>query len=499
VSGGYTVVIPTLGRPSLGALLESLAVQTGPAPAAVVLVDDRPRGSGATWAEPLAVPPGLPFEPVVLGRGGYGPAAARNLGWRLARTPWVVFVDDDVLLPAGWARALAADLAALPADVAGSQARVEVPLPDRPTDWARGTGGLATARWATAEMAYRRDALRHLDGFDERFPRAYREDTDLAVRALSAGYRLVRGQRWVRHPVRPADRWASLRAQRGNADDALLRRRHGPGWRAAGGVPRGRLGWHAATVAAALAGLSGGLTRRRRLGLVGAAGWAALTADFALRRILPGPRDRREIGTMLATSVAIPPAAVYHRLRGRLLHRRVPRWRPPPRAVLFDRDGTLVHDVPYNGSPELVRPVEGARQALDRLRARGIRVGLVTNQSGVARGLLSTVDVAAVHGRLAQLLGPFDAVAVCPHGPDDGCGCRKPAPGLIHRVLEQLEVPAGQCAVVGDIGADVRAAHAAGARGVLVPTEQTLLSEVDAAPEVAADLRAAVDLLLGET
>jgi histidinol-phosphate phosphatase family protein len=489
----YTVVVPTVGRPSLRALLETLAVRGGPAPAALVLVDDRPQ-----WSDPLPVPAGLPVEPLVLRCGGRGPAAARNLGWQVARTPWVVFLDDDVLLPAGWARRLAEDLAGLPETVAGSQARLVVPVPERPTDWARNTAGLAGARWATAEMAYRRAALAHLGGFDERFPRAYREDADLAIRALAAGYGLVRGHRQVRHPVRPADRMVSVRVQAGNADDALMRRKHGPGWRAAGGIGRGRFRWHAASVLAGALAAGGALTGRRRAALAGLAGWAALTAEFAARRIAPGPRDRAEVLTMLATSAAIPPVAVYHRLRGMLAHRRVPRWRPPPRVVLFDRDGTLVHDVPYNGSPAAVRPVDGARLALDRLRARGIRVGVVTNQSGVARGLLSGGDVDAVHGRLAELLGPFDAVAVCPHAPDGGCGCRKPAPGLIHRALADLGVPAGQCAVVGDIGSDVHAALAAGARPVLVPTAQTLVEEVEAAPEVAADLGAAVDLLLGE-
>ncbi len=64
-------------------------------------------------------------------------------------------------------------------------------------------------------------------------------------------------------------------------------------------------------------------------------------------------------------------------------------WPPPVRAVLFDRDGTLVHDVPYNGDPDLVRPVDGAADALEPLRARGVRIGVVTNQSGVGRGLVS--------------------------------------------------------------------------------------------------------------
>ena len=93
-------------------------------------------------------------------------------------------------------------------------------------------------------------------------------------------------------------------------------------------------------------------------------------------------------------------------------------------AVLFDRDGTLVEDVPYNGDPAAVRPMPGARAALDRLRAAGLRIGVVTNQSGLAAGKFTPHDLARVHARMAELLGPLDTVQVCPHAPDAGCDCR---------------------------------------------------------------------------
>lgn len=168
----------------------------------------------------------------------------------------------------------------------------------------------------------------------------------------------------------------------------------------------------------------------------------------------------------------------------------------PVRAVLFDRDGTLVHDVPYNAAPERVRPVEGAREALDALRARGIRTGVVTNQSGVARGLLTEADVRRVNKRVEELLGPFDVWAVCPHGPDDGCPCRKPRPGMILDAAGRLGADPADCVVVGDIGSDVEAACRAGAHAVLVPTPVTRPEETTAAPHVARDLPAAVQLVL---
>ena len=145
--------------------------------------------------------------------------------------------------------------------MAASQGRVRVPMPAgrRPTDWERNVRGLETARWATADMAYRRSVLQEVGGFDERFPRAYREDADLGLRVTGAGYRIVRGRRAVTHPVRPAGRLVSVRLQAGNADDVLMRGLHGRGWRERAGVPRGRRARHLACHGAGLVGLGPGV------------------------------------------------------------------------------------------------------------------------------------------------------------------------------------------------------------------------------------------------
>lgn len=167
-----------------------------------------------------------------------------------------------------------------------------------------------------------------------------------------------------------------------------------------------------------------------------------------------------------------------------------------PGAVLFDRDGTLIKDVPYNGDPALVEPMPGAVEALCRLRRADVPVAVVTNQSGVAKGLLSPDDMDQVNARVEELLGPFDAWAICVHGDADGCTCRKPAPGLVIRAAAVLDVSPRDCVVVGDIGRDMEAARAAGARGILVPTEQTRQEEIDQAPEVAGDLTDVVERVL---
>lgn len=169
-----------------------------------------------------------------------------------------------------------------------------------------------------------------------------------------------------------------------------------------------------------------------------------------------------------------------------------------PDAVLLDRDGTLVVDEPYNGHPDRVAPMPGARTALDRLRSAEIPTAVVSNQSGVGRGLLTATQVHAVNARIETLLGPLGPWLICPHAPGDRCGCRKPAPRLIQRAAAVLGVDPTRCVVIGDIGADMQAARAAGAIGVLVPTDVTRPEEIAAAETVAPDLETAVELVLEE-
>ncbi|HMF28555.1 MAG TPA: HAD family hydrolase [Candidatus Cybelea sp.] len=134
-----------------------------------------------------------------------------------------------------------------------------------------------------------------------------------------------------------------------------------------------------------------------------------------------------------------------------------------PCAVLFDRDETIVVDVPFNGDPARVEPAPNARVLLDRLREAGLRLAVVSNQSGVGRGYITAEQVDAVNRRIEELLGPFDGFFVCPHAPQDSCECRKPKPKLILDAARALGVDPACCYVVGDRDSDVEAARNAGA------------------------------------
>ncbi|WP_159045670.1 D-glycero-alpha-D-manno-heptose-1,7-bisphosphate 7-phosphatase, partial [Streptomyces puniciscabiei] len=175
----------------------------------------------------------------------------------------------------------------------------------------------------------------------------------------------------------------------------------------------------------------------------------------------------------------------------------------PFSAVLFDRDGTLVEDVPYNGDPDRVRLLPGAAEAVALARSLGLATGVVSNQSGVGRGLITADDVRRVNERADALLGGLDTWVFCPHTPETGCDCRKPRPGLILMAAARLGVPPAGCLVIGDIAADMLAARAAGAHGLLVPNPATAPAEVArfadrSAPDVLTAVRTALTGAAGE-
>jgi hypothetical protein len=331
----YAVVVPTAGRPTLQRLLSSLE-EAGASPERIVVADDRRSPSAPLF------PSGAPHGVVVVNGDGVGPAAARNLGAAAAgETSWIVFLDDDVEVTAAWAARLHRELAAMPSRVACVHGRVEVPLPrdHPPTAGERGIADRAAARWRAADLAVRRDAFAAVDGFDPCLRGTLRPDGDFALRLASTSWVLVYGERTSLRRLGAGNRWRSLSALRNLADEALMRARHGPRFRATLGEPRSALPGYLATCVAGLAALCFA-GRRRALAACAAGAWLASTLAPVSRQLIRAPRRLPDVAKLVAVGIATPPLGVIWsivgtwrlgaaRLAGRCQRSLGPRRTPP--------------------------------------------------------------------------------------------------------------------------------------------------------------------------
>ncbi len=149
---------------------------------------------------------------------------------------------------------------------------------------------------------------------------------------------------------------------------------------------------------------------------------------------------------------------------------------PDPKLVILDRDGVINYDSDdYIKSADEWIPIPGSIESMGRLKAAGYRLAVASNQSGLARGYFDEADLAAMHHKLQELMlehsgEQVDLIVWCPHGPDQGCQCRKPAPGLLLEIGSQLESELQRVWFVGDSLKDLLAAEAVGACPVLVLT-----------------------------
>jgi D-glycero-D-manno-heptose 1,7-bisphosphate phosphatase len=178
------------------------------------------------------------------------------------------------------------------------------------------------------------------------------------------------------------------------------------------------------------------------------------------------------------------------------------------RLVVLDRDGVINRESEdFVKSADEWIPLAGSIEAIARLSEAGFSVAVASNQSGLARGLFDAAALDEMHGKLRSLVadasGHIDHIAICPHGPDDNCDCRKPLPGLLHQISEQLGVSLVGVPVIGDSLRDLQAARSARARPILVrtgngrETEDGLPTDLSTV-EVYDDLGAAVSALLAE-
>ncbi len=141
-------------------------------------------------------------------------------------------------------------------------------------------------------------------------------------------------------------------------------------------------------------------------------------------------------------------------------------------AVFLDRDGTLIEDTGYLRNPDDVRLLPGAAEALRELDEQGFLLVVVTNQSGIGRGLISTAEAEAVGlrfvARLEQQGARVHGIYVCPHVPTAECGCRKPAPGMLFQAASEHDIDLARSFIVGDKACDIEAGQRAGCSTILL-------------------------------
>ena len=148
---------------------------------------------------------------------------------------------------------------------------------------------------------------------------------------------------------------------------------------------------------------------------------------------------------------------------------------PTHRLIVLDRDGVINREsADFVKSADEWVPLDGSIEAIARLSGAGFSIAIASNQSGLARGLFDTKALADMHSKLHALVadagGRIEHIAICPHGPDDNCDCRKPLPGLLHQIGTTLNISLVNAPVIGDSLRDLEAAQAAGARPILVRT-----------------------------
>ena len=320
-----SVVIPTCRRPELlarclGAVLEQ---SLDPRAYEVIVVDDGHTAETQAVVDALRMRPHGPVVRYVRPRQGHGPALARNVGWRAAYGRIIAFTDDDTVPDRDW---LAQGERALLPGVVAICGRVSVPRPDdcrdpRPTDHELMTRGLESAEFVTANAFVRRSALLTVGGFDERFQRAWREDSDLQFRLMrDAGPVARSADPVVLHPVR-RERWGvCLRQQKNVFFDALLYKKHPRLYRERilRSPPWDYYGIVALTLAAPalwLLDVPGSAVMSLLIAIVG-------IGRLAVRRLRPTARTPAHVLEMVLTSALIPFLSVYWRLRG-AIHFRV--------------------------------------------------------------------------------------------------------------------------------------------------------------------------------
>jgi glycosyltransferase involved in cell wall biosynthesis len=318
-----SIVIPTYKRPQLllRCLTAVLTQRIEPDVYEVVVVDDGHDDETRDLVQALAEGAPQAAELRYLRPpAGRGPAVARNAGWRAARGHLIAFTDDDTVPAPMWLAEGERALQAHP-DWVAMCGRVSVPVRGEATDHARMTAGLATAEFVTANAFVWKWALEQVNGFDERFTRAWREDSDLQFRLMKQAGSVGRSSRAeVVHPVRAAPWGLSLSQQRNTFFDALLYKKHPRLYRQR--IRRSPPWNYYAVVGLAMAALGLLLLDEGWVAGVCVAAMLGLILQLAFHRLHNTSHRPGHVLEMLATSALIPFLSVYWRLRG-AIHFRV--------------------------------------------------------------------------------------------------------------------------------------------------------------------------------
>lgn len=311
-----SVVVPTYKRPNLLCrCLEALMKQDFPSQEFEIIVvsdGEDPLTNRAIDAMPFRQFPVIKFYSLP---AKAGPAAARNLGWMLAEADLVAFTDDDCIPAQGWLDALWSAYKHNERKAIAFSGRTIVPINGHPTDYERNISQLASAEFITANCACTKQALQKVDGFDQRFRMAWREDSDLQFKFILHGIPILKVQgAAVTHPVRKAPWGISIREERKGMFNALLYKKYPTLYKQ---KIEPAPPWHYYAISFFLVMLLTGIITDKPVAKVaGVSGWLLMTAWFAARRLRSTSHSWNHVSEMIFTSAVIPVLSLFWKFYG---------------------------------------------------------------------------------------------------------------------------------------------------------------------------------------
>jgi glycosyltransferase involved in cell wall biosynthesis len=309
-----SVIVPTYKRPALLLrCIEALHLQEFPtAEYEIVIVSDGP--DLTTQLALDQIKKGGPMLRFLSLPSKRGPAAARNLGWQSAVGQLIAFTDDDCIPHSRWLESFCNTFSKLSEKKVAFTGKTIVPIPTKPSDYELNISHLATAEFITANCACTPDALQSVNGFDERFTMAWREDSDLQFKFIEQRIPIIAVDAHVTHPVRKAPWGVSIKDEKKGIFNALLYKKFPQLYKA---KIHSSAPWHYYTmIFLILLSLIGVATSSHTLAMVALAFWFLLILWFTTKRLSKTKRDLNHATEMFITSMIIPFLSVFYRIYG---------------------------------------------------------------------------------------------------------------------------------------------------------------------------------------